>query len=64
MSCVECGEKLLLNHCPYGHSQHEEPDTIDEAMKQHSRTLGSVFRKAKDQGLVNPINPTSWDGQS
>lgn len=54
--CIVCEEPLLLGHCQFGHSQTaEEPETIDEAMLQKHRTLGSLVRAAKEAGMIDDV---------
>lgn len=59
-TCVACGRELWRGHCLNGHSQLTEPSTIDEALEQRSQTLGAIFGKAKQDGLLPPIDQTSW----
>ena len=58
--CAVCSEKLWRGFCMKGHSQVSEPDTIDEALEQRSRNLGAIFSKAREEGLLPPIDQTSW----
>lgn len=59
-TCVACGAELWRGHCLNGHSQTTKSDTIDEALVMRTQTLGQLFGEAKKQGLLPPIDHTSW----
>lgn len=60
-TCIICGENLVLGFCVQGHSQTEEPDTIDEALDLKVKTLKDLTLEARAAGEILPIKSFGSD---